>query len=53
MRPERVLRWLDSVDGMAYAARLACAGYWGRRARMTCLAAGALCALVLARWPVF
>jgi hypothetical protein len=35
MQPERVLRFLDSVDGMAYAARLACAGYWGRRARMT------------------
>ncbi len=45
MQPERVLRWLDSLDGMAYAVRLACAGYWGRRLRGACVLAGlGLCA---------
>lgn len=34
MLPERVLRLLDSLDGMAYAARLACTGYWGHRLRV-------------------
>jgi hypothetical protein len=31
MRPECALRLLDTLDGIAYAARLVCAGYWGRR----------------------
>jgi hypothetical protein len=31
MEPERALRLLDSLDGLAYAARTACAGYWGQR----------------------
>jgi hypothetical protein len=39
LQPERALRWLDSLDGLAYAARLACAGYWGRRARIAALLA--------------
>jgi hypothetical protein len=39
LQPERALRWLDSLDGLAYAARLACAGYWGRRARTVALLA--------------
>ncbi len=38
MQPERVLRWLDSLDGMAYAVRLACAGQSGRRLRVALLA---------------
>ena len=53
MQPERVLRFLDSVDGVAYAARLACAGYWDRSARMICLAAGAALGMVLAGLQVF
>ncbi len=43
MQPERALRWLDTLDGLACAARLACAGYWGQRLR----ALGLLTALVL------
>jgi len=39
MLPERALRLLDTLDGIAYAARLACAGYWGHRL----LLASALC----------
>lgn len=39
LRPERALRWLDSLDGLAYAARLAWAGYWGRRVRLAVLLA--------------
>jgi len=30
-RPERLLRLFDTLDGMAFAARLACAGHVGRR----------------------
>ena len=29
MEPERALRWLDSLDGLAGAARLVCAGHAG------------------------
>ncbi len=31
MQPERALRWLDSLDGLAGAARLVCAGRAGPR----------------------
>lgn len=31
MQPERALRFLDALDGLAYAACTACAGYWGQR----------------------
>jgi hypothetical protein len=51
MKPERALRFLDTLDGMVYAARLACAGYWGRRLRLACLAAGLCLALAAARLP--
>jgi hypothetical protein len=46
MHPERVLKLLDSLDGLACAARLVCAGYWGRRLRTACF--GALLGLGLA-----
>jgi hypothetical protein len=47
MLAERALRLLDTLDGVAYALRLVCAGYWGRRlltAALLCLslAAGGL-----------
>jgi hypothetical protein len=51
MRPERALRFLDTLDGMAYAVRLACAGYWGRRIRLALLTTGILCGLVVMRLP--
>lgn len=38
MQMERALRLLDTLDSMAYALRLAWAGYWGRRLRAACLA---------------
>jgi hypothetical protein len=31
MQPERALRWLDSLDGLAGAARIICAGRAGLR----------------------
>jgi hypothetical protein len=49
VEPERALRVLDSIDGAAYAVRIAWAGYWGARIRLmlfsVALVAGA--ALVL------
>ena len=48
---ERALRLLDTVDGVAYALRLACAGYWGRRLRMVCLASLLLLILAAVRLP--
>lgn len=41
-----MLKILDSLDGLACAARLVCAGYWGRRLRTACF--GALLGLGLA-----
>ena len=47
MEPERALRFLDSLDGLAYAARLASAGHWGRRLRAAGILAGlGLCTAV-------
>ncbi len=51
MQPERALRLLDALDGLAYAARLLCAGYWGRRLRLACLAAAFGLGLTAARLP--
>lgn len=44
MRMEAVLRFLDTLDGLAYAARLALRGIWGDRLRAAGIgaAAGAL-----------
>lgn len=42
MQPERALRLLDSLDGLAFAARLAWPGYWGRRLRVGGIAAAAM-----------
>lgn len=39
MKPEAALRLLDGLDGFASAARLVCAGYWGRRLRLAGLTA--------------
>lgn len=52
VQPERALRWLDSLDGLAYAARLACAGYWGGRLRRLALVAAALALLASGRLPL-
>ena len=51
MQPERALRFLDTLDGMAYAVRLACVGYWGRRLRLALLTAGLCLSLAVARLP--
>ena len=48
---ERALRLLDTIDSMAYALRLACAGYWGRRLRIVCLASLLLLILAVVRLP--
>ncbi|MCC7257377.1 MAG: hypothetical protein IT486_03300 [Gammaproteobacteria bacterium] len=50
VQPERALRWLDSLDGLAFAVRLVCAGYWGRRLRLLGLTA-TLVLLVIGRFP--
>jgi hypothetical protein len=49
VRPERALRFLDTLDGAAYAVRLACAGYWGGRLLTGVLAAGLIVGLVATR----
>lgn len=51
MYPERALRFLDTLDGLAYAMRLACAGYWGRRLRLALLTAGLCLSLAATRLP--
>jgi hypothetical protein len=52
MRPERALRFLDSLDGLAYAARLACAGTLGRRLRAGLLLGGFLLGMVAGGVPL-
>lgn len=49
-RPERVLRLLDTLDAMAYAARLACAGRTGRRFAAAAVAV-AIAGTMLTRLP--
>jgi hypothetical protein len=44
MQPELALKILDAIDSLAYAARIVCAGYWGRRLRV---AAGGIVAAAL------
>jgi hypothetical protein len=51
MQPERALRILDGVDGLVFAARLACAGYQGRRVRRLVLLATAVLLLAHAFPP--
>jgi len=46
MRPESPLRWLDTLDGLASAARLVCAGYGGPRV-LACLIAVLLLVVAL------
>lgn len=53
VQPERALRFLDTLDGAAYAVRLACVGYWGGRLRAGLLAAGFVAGLAVARLPLF
>lgn len=52
MRPERVLRLLDALDGLAVASRIVCAGYWGRRLRLAGIAAAVLLVPYVARLPL-
>ncbi len=42
MQPERALRLLDALDGLAGAVRLVCIGYWGRRLRAALIMAAVL-----------
>jgi hypothetical protein len=46
---ERVLRLLDTLDGLVYALRLALQGQWGERLRATWMgaAAGAIAVAIL------
>jgi hypothetical protein len=50
LRPEGALKALDALDGLAYAVRTICAGYWGERLAATC--AGAALTLAVARLVV-
>jgi hypothetical protein len=52
LQPERALRLLDSLDGIAFAMRLACAGYWGRRLRLLVVAALVAGMALIAGLPV-
>ncbi len=53
MQPERALRFLDTLDGIAYAVRLACVGYWGGRLRLICATAGIALGLAISRLALF
>lgn len=45
VQPESALRWLDAVDSLACAVRLACLGHWGQRLRLLCMAAAGCVAM--------